>query len=151
MKSIIVCMAALLLSACTITQQVEPASLKAGSKICIVEDPKVKGTFLSELRSAIGDNGFDTAVISNEEIPATCTYKMTYMARWSWDGIRYMSFTDLKLFDGDQLLGSALYDSTGGAGNADKFIKATEKIKELVSELLQKQALLIQSRRHIAG
>jgi hypothetical protein len=65
-----------------------------------------------------------------------CPVTMTYVGRWSWDLTIYLSYARLQVFDNGSAAGDAVYDSTGGGGNMNKFIDAETKIRELVTQLL---------------
>lgn len=65
-----------------------------------------------------------------------CKVSSTYMARWSWDLAIYMSYAKINVYEDSKLVGSAMYDSTGGGGRVfDKFGNASTMIKSLVHEL----------------
>lgn len=59
----------------------------------------------------------------------------TYTANWRWDLALYMAFADLRIFTNGKQAGQATYDSLSGGANMSKFIKADEKIGELVDQL----------------
>lgn len=125
------------LSACTITQEIEPAELEQDVNVCIIENPKVREGFLEELTSVLTAKGISHTVVNESSIPEECKWTATYTARWSWDMSLYMAYAEIKVFHNGNLDGKAIYDSTGGSGNMNKFIRADEKIKELVNELIQ--------------
>ena len=126
-----------ILSACTITQEVEPAELEQNVNVCIIENPEVREGFLEELTSVLAAKNISHMVVNGSSIPDECKWTATYTARWSWDMSLYMAYAEIKVFHNGSLDGKAVYDSTGGSGNMNKFIKAEEKIKELVDELMQ--------------
>ena len=76
-------------------------------------------------------------VVDEASIPAECEWTATYLAKWSWDITIYMAYAEIKIFHNGNLDGEAVYDSTGGSGNMNKFIDAEPKIRELVNELMQ--------------
>lgn len=136
-KGIALIIAASLLSACSITQNVEPAQLVSQQKLCIIENPNVREGFLNEYRAALTDKGIPHQVVNARTVPETCEWTSTYTASWNWDLALYMSYADIKVFHRGRLDGEAIYDSRRGGGNMGKFIDAEEKVRELVNELIQ--------------
>jgi hypothetical protein len=47
----------------------------------------------------------------------------------------YMSYADIKAYNGGKVIGEANYDATRGGMNTGKFIDADKKIRELVDRL----------------
>ncbi len=68
-------------------------------------------------------------------VPAGCRYSVQYTANWRWDLAMYLSYAQVQVFDGSQLVGSATYDATQGGANMGKFGSTAEKISPLISEL----------------
>ncbi|WP_439133820.1 Sbal_3080 family lipoprotein [Pseudomaricurvus sp.] len=136
-KTLALIVAVSLLSACTITQNVEPAQLANQHQLCIIENPKVREGFLAEYRAALTDKGIAHQVVSANSVPDSCEWTSTYTASWSWDMALYMSYADIKVYHRGVLDGEAVYDSRRGGGNMGKFIDAEEKVRELVNELIQ--------------
>lgn len=136
-KKIIAIMGMSLVSACTITQNIEPAEITKGSELCIIENADVRAGFLKEYRSVLSSKGIDHIVVNENSVPDSCEWTSTYVARWSWDLSLYMSYAEIKVFHNGSLDGEAKYDSTKGGGNPSKFIDAEPKIRELVNELMQ--------------
>lgn len=127
------------LAGCTITQTVNPASVSAGSEVCIVENPEVREGFLPVVKQTLINNGYKCRVVPETTSTNDCPVLMTYVGRWQWDLALYMSYARLQVFENGQPAGDALYDSTMGGGNMSKFIDADEKIQELVEQLFPKR------------
>ena len=64
-----------------------------------------------------------------------CPLLTTYTANWRWDLALYMAYAELTVFRDGNEIGKATYDALMGGGRMDKFIKADEKVRELVSQL----------------
>lgn len=137
----------LFVSACTIKQTIEPAEISRNSTLCIIENTDVRPGFLKEFQSALGNKGIAHQVVNESDVPADCEWTATYIGKWSWDLALYMSYAEIKIFRNGSLDGEAIYDSTGGSANGDKFIDAEPKIHELVNELLQYNSALLKSIR----
>ncbi|WP_299981874.1 Sbal_3080 family lipoprotein [uncultured Pseudoteredinibacter sp.] len=133
--SLLACMG--LVSACSITQNIEPAEISQGAELCIIENPDVREGFLKEYKSVLSSRGIPFKVVSETSVPETCEWTSTYVARWTWDLSLYMSYAEIKIFNKGSLDGEAIYDSTRGGANMSKFIDAEPKIRELVNQLLQ--------------
>ena len=128
-----------LLSACTITQQVNPVAVPLGSEVCIIENAEVRAGFVEEVRSTLASNGYRFKMMPSDAQVSDCEITMTYTARWSWDLTIFMSYARLQIFRKGIAVGDAVYDSTRGSGNMSKFIDAEPKIRELVTQLLPPQ------------
>ena len=125
------------LSACSITQNIEPAQISKGSELCIIENTDVREGFLKEYQSVLSSKGIPNRLVSENSVPESCEWTSTYIARWTWDLSLYMSYAEIKVFHNGSLDGEAKYDSTKGGANMSKFIDAEPKIRELVNELMQ--------------
>jgi hypothetical protein len=124
------------LGACTITQEVKPATVAADTEVCVIENEAVREGFLSELQKSLTANGYRYRMLPSTATTSDCPVTLTYVARWSWDLTLYMSYARLQVFDNGQAAGDAVYDATQGGGNMSKFIDAEPKIRELVTQLL---------------
>lgn len=125
----------LLLAGCSIKQRVDPYVVPDNLELCIIEDPKVRQSFLDEYRRALDVMGVRTKLLPAGSSIRDCPVVSTYMARWSWDLTIYMTFAEIKVYEGGNLAGSAVYDSRSGGARLDKWKDAEKKIQELVSEL----------------
>jgi len=137
LKKLSVIGAAILVGACSITQNIEPAQISRGSELCIIENPDVREGFLKEFKSTLSSKGIAHRVVSEASVPAACEWTSTYVARWTWDISLYMSYAEIKVFHNGSLDGEAIYDSTRGGANMSKFIDAEPKIRELINELMK--------------
>jgi len=135
-----------LLSACSITQNIEPAEISRGSELCIIENPDVREGFLKEYQSVLTSKSIPHKLVSENSVPRSCEWTSTYVARWTWDLSLYMSYAEIKVFHNGSLDGEAKYDSTKGGANMSKFIDAEPKIRELVNELMQIKSASLFSR-----
>ena len=104
-------------------------------RVCIIEDPAVRETFLPEYQKALTEIGFTSEVLPAGTPLSQCEVTSTYLARWSWDLTIYMSYCELKVFRNGELAGEATYDARKGSGNLGKFIDSEPKIRELVRSL----------------
>ena len=127
---------AMALSGCSINQSVEPAELDKGDRLCVVEDVDVRPGFLGEIKKFLAERRIPYDIVQNDAIPVSCEWTMRYVGRWTWDMSLYMSYAEIKIYKNGQLDGSAVYDSTGGGANMNKFIDAEPKIRELLDQLI---------------
>lgn len=126
-----------LTTSCAINQSVEPSDVEEDAVICIIEDADVREGFLEELTKVLDEKNVNYRVV-DKQTALECEWTMTYLGRWTWDLSLYMSYAEIKVFHNGQLDGEAVYDSTQGGFNLNKFIDAEPKIRELVEELMQK-------------
>lgn len=124
-----------LLCGCAITQVVTPVSVHRTEEVCIVKNDEVRRGFLDVYRNALEQKGFEVRVVEPGKRDLTCALTSTYRANWSWDLALYMSYAEIRVFEGSELVGKAEYDSTRGGANLGKFISAKNKVAELVEEL----------------
>lgn len=135
-KSVVFTLVALL-SACSITQDIEPAELSRGAELCIIENTDVREGFLKEYQAVLSSKSIPHSLVSEDAVPDSCEWTSTYVARWTWDLSLYLSYAEIKVFHRGSLDGEATYDSTRGGANMSKFIDAEPKIRELVDQLIQ--------------
>ena len=127
----------LLLAACSIVQEVKPVAQADLSvkEICVVENPDVREGFLETYTQALVSKGLVVKVLKAGAGITRCPLTTTYTANWRWDLALYMAFAEMTVYRDGKPVGKATYDSLMGGGRLDKFIKADEKIRELVNQL----------------
>jgi len=127
----------LALVACSIKQNVRPVTPAdlATREICIRENKTVREGFLEAYRQALESKGFSVRVLDPDAGIRACPLLTTYTANWRWDLALYMAYAELTVFRDGNEIGKATYDALMGGGRMDKFIKADEKVRELVSQL----------------
>lgn len=123
-----------LLPACAIHQIIEPVEHETIEDICVVKNEAVREEFLTALTEAIEKNGISTQVVQESEADS-CPYKVTYTANWGWDFTIYLTYADIRVWQGDRKIGESEYDSSGGGMRLDKWVNAEKKIQELVDAL----------------
>ena len=129
-------------AACTIVRDVSPlSSAPANKRACVVDSPDTRQSFRDSLTNALKSHAYTVEIISSVSAakPDKCSLVMTYVGKWTWDLMLYMSYADIKAFtpDGKQV-GHALYDATRGSGRVfEKFGDADIRIKKLVDDLLK--------------
>ena len=128
---------ALLGSGCTITTHVDPLPPSTIPAICIADNPKVYSKqFLPTMQAQLARRGIATTVYEGTP-PAGCTMRIEWEAHWSWDIALYLEYTDIKVYDGDALVGRATYDARGGDATLTKFGRGDEKLAKLLDQLLR--------------
>jgi hypothetical protein len=102
--------------------------------ICIKKNPDVVvEDFLPVLQAGLKRHLINSEIFV-DEAPQTCQFHMSYSARHSWDVKAYLSYVKLELFDGKQLIGSAVYehsgkfDPTNWTGTASKIDPAIDEM-----------------------
>jgi hypothetical protein len=145
-KTLSLSLIALILPACTIVQEIEPSKIQSGNELCLIENSKVRESFLIEFKQILDERNILHRVVSETDIPRSCEWTATYTANWRWDLALYLAYVEIKIFHLGNLDGKVTYDSTRGGGNMSKFIDAETKIRELVNELLQYKSALLFSR-----
>lgn len=133
-------MLASLMTGCAINQTVAPVANLSDKEVCIVESPKVNKGFLEAYKNTLGSKGYSVRVLPESSSLVECPITSTYMAHWRWDLAMYMAYAEIKVYSHGKPAGSALYDSTRGGGNMNKFIKADKKVEELVNQLFPGRA-----------
>jgi len=127
----------LALVACSIKQNVRPVTPAdlATREICIRENKTVREGFLEAYRQALESKGFSVRMLDPDAGIRACPLLTTYTANWRWDLALYMAYAELTVFRDGNEIGKATYDALMGGGRMDKFIKADEKVRELVNQL----------------
>jgi hypothetical protein len=123
------------MSGCFIKQNIKPIASVETKEVCITENPRVKGDFLSAYRQALADKGYQTIVKTERDTTAECGLVSTYTANWNWDFAVYLVYANIKVTKDGALQGEATYNARRAGGRFDKFIKAENKIRELVNQL----------------
>ena len=124
------------LGGCT-SIQVEPLAVRPVN-ICIEQNPKVLVTdFVSVVQSGLASRGIKSEVYM--QVPASCEYRMTYVAYRSWDFVPYLSSADLEIWDHEKRrVGAAHYHLRGKGGLSMAKWQGTEtKMAPVLDQLLK--------------
>lgn len=136
MRRVLILLAPLALTACAITQTVQPVSQLQDQQICVVENPAVvQPGFLNAYVRNLGEKGYAVKMLPSDAPVTACPTTSTYTANWRWDLALYMAYAEIKVYSGGKEAGKAVYDSLQGGFNLNKFVRGEEKIKELVDQL----------------
>jgi len=135
LKAMFLAVCAVTLVGCTITQHVKPVENLGASEICIIQDNAVRASFLTVYETALKERGYSTRLLHSGAAINECEVTSTYLGRWSWDLALYLSYAKIAVYHNGEPAGEAVYDSTSGGGNLNKFIDADHKIQELVAQL----------------
>ena len=124
------------LVACT-TVDVQP--IAAGSQpiklVYIRQNPDVSDdALLSVIENGFQRHGIQTKIVTSEPIPESA-YILTYTASRSWDLAPYLKHAELRLKEGNRLVGYAVYHHSGGYG-LNKWASTESKITPVVNQLL---------------
>ena len=134
---------ALSLAGCSITQDIRPVAANDLQEVCIQSNPQVfMSEFKTELKRQIESAGVRVTKVYEGERPGSCGTRVEYTANWRWDLAMYLSYVNLRVFQGsDRLLGEATYDARFGGGRPDKFGTTADKLRPLVGQLFARAAL----------
>jgi hypothetical protein len=121
--------AALGLVACA-TSQVSPVARFETKRICVIENPKVRGDFLIAYRKVLEDRGFQVQMFPETAQPNVCPVTSRYVAYFWWDMVFYMRQAEIDVYSDGKHAGRASFDARGS-----RFFGTEEKVKELVDQL----------------
>jgi len=124
---------------CSIKQHVTPVANHQITEIAIVQNPKVRESYLVALEQAVKSRGIETTIAPASASEKDYPYAITYTARWGWDIALYMINTRITVYENGNPVGNAAYDSSTGSFSTRKFVNAEEKINELVGQLFPKK------------
>lgn len=135
-RHLVAMLAAFLASACTITTHVDPVPPGTIASLCIRENPAVwSKEFLPALRAELARHGIATTV-HDGPLPPTCIRRLEYEAQWKWDVALYLRYADIRIYDGDALVGRATHDARDAFARLDKFGPTKDRLAKLVDALL---------------
>jgi len=123
------------LSACSITQTVNPVPPLDTNAICIIDNSNARETFRDAYKRALEKKNYVVKVLPTSAVITDCSVSSTYTANWRWDLAMYMAYAEISVFKNGQKAGDAVYSSLSGGANMGKFIQAESKINELVDLL----------------
>lgn len=116
-------------------QQISPVSKLSLKQMCIVQNPRVsQAGFLDALQLAMRHKGFDVQMVSPGAGTSACPQVAEYTANYQWDLALYLAYAEIKVYENQKQVGSAVYDARRVVGTS-KFIKGEEKVRELVGQL----------------
>lgn len=125
-------------SGCTIAQKVTPVTSNPTiSTLYVQKNPNIHMDGLHpELLQQLTTLGFKVESFDTAR-PPDAKYWMTYTANWAWDMAMYLTYFQVTLMEDGRVLGRAEYDARKGGANMGKFGKTAEKIRPLLTDLMQ--------------
>jgi hypothetical protein len=130
---------AVALSACTAVRVKSVNAAQHPIKlVCIQENPKViVADFLSVVRQGFDRHGISTEVYRSDKPPEHCEYTLTYTARQTWDLATYLSFAELEIRRGAELVSSGHYHLRNKGGfSLTKWASTASKIDPVMNQML---------------
>lgn len=130
---------AMLFSGCAISKNVQSVDSSTQiEKIYVKDNPKVlMEGLLPEIVAQIEELGFASESYDGDR-PANARHYITFTANWQWDMAMYLTYFRATLYEDGRILGEVEYDAKMGGANMNKFGKTAEKIRPLLTELLEK-------------
>lgn len=102
--------------------------------VCIQKNREVQiREFLGVVEDGFRRHGIETEVFDSDP-PLRCEYVLTYVAVRGWDFVTYMKHAELRLKQGNKIIGTAVYQS--GSATFTKFTSVETKMIPLIDELL---------------
>ena len=103
--------------------------------VCIKKNPEVQiREFLGVVEDGFQRHGIETEVFDSDP-PLRCEYVLTYVAIRGWDLATFMKHAELRLKQGNKLIGTAIYHHHGGFA-LTKFSSVETKMTPVIDELL---------------
>ncbi|HEY4372918.1 MAG TPA: Sbal_3080 family lipoprotein [Burkholderiales bacterium] len=133
-----------LLSACAIHENVKPVDELASREVCIIVNPALfSDGFLPVYEKALQAKGLTVRELPADGKIEDCPVVSTYTANWGWHWATYLSFTRIRIFSNAHLRGEATYDATHGRYSLKKYVRAADKVDELVDQLFPNGAAAV--------
>jgi hypothetical protein len=144
---------ALVLSGCTITQNVTPYGLDRGThEICLVRNSEVvQEEFHDVYVRVLERKGLKVRSLPDKAPVTSCPLLGTYEAIYRWDLAIYLARADLRVFADGTQVGHAVYDSLSGSATLSKFIRTEPKLTELVEQLFPKLRAYLRTQPRAQG
>lgn len=102
--------------------------------VCIKKNPEVEiREFLGVVEDGFQRHGIETEVFEGDP-PLRCEYVLTYVAIRGWDFVTFMKRAELRLKQGNKIIGTAIYQS--GSATFTKFSSVETKMIPVIDELL---------------
>lgn len=126
------------LGGCAISKNVQ--AVQRGVKIETIyvahNDRVLMKDCTNEIVRQLIELGFDAKRYDGER-PKDAKVYLTYTANWNWDMAMYLTYFRGTLYEEGRVLGEAEYDAKMGGANFGKFGKTAEKLRPLLTQLLQ--------------
>ena len=93
-------LALLAVTGCSIKQTVTPATLSAElvPEICTIPAPGLRAGFSTTYQQLLRDKGFRTRQLAPGSNPGRCPLSTTFTGTWRWDLLLYMNYADIRVF-----------------------------------------------------
>jgi hypothetical protein len=135
-KVISIALGAMLLTACTsVDVKTIDARMYPVKLVCIKKNPEVQiREFLGVIEDGFQRHGLETEVFETDP-PPRCEYVLTYVAVRGWDLATFMKHAELRLKQGNRIIGTASYHHHGGFA-LTKYASVETKMTPVIDELL---------------
>jgi hypothetical protein len=112
------------------SSQVNPIAKLETKRICIIENPKVRGEFINAYRKALVERGFEIQMLPETAQLDACPVTSRYVAYFWWDMVFYMRNAQIDVYSDAKPAGRATFEAGGS-----RFFSTEDKVKELVTQL----------------
>ena len=129
MRILVALVAAGVLAGCA-SSQVSPVAKLEAKRICVIENSKVRGDFITAYRKALMDRGFEIQMLPETAQLDACPVTSRYVAYFWWDMVFYMRNAQIDVYTDAKPAGRATFEAGGS-----RFFSTEEKVKELVTQL----------------
>jgi hypothetical protein len=135
MKWLLIVAGLISIASCAINENVDPLPVSQMKEICLMENKGVHmDGFLPEIVSQFERYGV-TAKPYTGDLPTTCRFHAEYTANWRWDLAMYLSYAEVRIYDGPNRVGRIEYDARLGGANMGKFGTTESKLGPMFDKL----------------
>ena len=110
--------------------RVSPVAMQGATRVCIIENPRVKAEFLATYRKVLEAKGYKADVVPASSGLGVCPITSKYVAYWNWDLVLYMASVRLDVYKDGIPAGGAIFQNPGR-----KSVNEEEELKALADKL----------------
>jgi hypothetical protein len=133
MKATFAALAAALAACACASTRVTPVDMQGVTRVCIIENPRVKFDFLGAYRRALEERGFQVEVHPETTRLSVCPVTSRYTANWRWDLVLYLAYAELRVYRDARPAGRAIFNA-----RSSRLIAAEATINDLVDGLFRR-------------
>ena len=114
---------ALVLAGCS-TTQVTSVAMGDEKRVCIIDNPRVRGDFAGAYRRALEGRGFQVEVLPESAEISACPVTSRFTGNYYWDLIVYLKYAEIQVYRDGKAAGRAVYNAEASRSTPESTIRS---------------------------
>ena len=114
---------AVALTGCS-TMEATSAAMGDEKRVCIIDNPRVRGDFAGAYRRALEERGFQVEVLPESADISACPVTTRYTGNYYWDLIVYLRYAEMQVYRDGKPAGRVVYNAQASRSSPESTISS---------------------------